>query len=655
MELDKAYKSGYQLCNLTSEEDKQDMTFEEQKPTNYLEGQNDEKEREIVEEYKVVIDEDVEETVTSGEHPKARTMDYKTNIIQKTENDHDISLKEKKMDSDVDMSSFDQEAPEAAQEILEEEASASTERSLRCRTIKVQSPPIRKSRRVQKQVAEGFEAKTGTVPLTGRADEEVHEGGAENVVSLIEGEPDEDMESKEMDEVSVVNNEQTYVIEESTIQLELVKEAEMSGNEETSSMTAKTVNVCVPVTIVTNVKKLDEDGDMVSVKVVEGGAQNEEKAEPSQENTDQEQEEEVSLSENMGETNLTNEYKTTAVEGKFALKCSDQEAAFITRSLRYQTVTVQPTPRSKSKRLHRKELVSERETDGLNVPTGKENEALIAKECTAEFENLVTNEGEGIIQTNADEKSEKSGTKDYTNEDGSEMLFEIMESNSGSRVNTEQNKSQEENLERENVPVPNEQEEEDVSSVQEEANPLQERENEGATEGVQGSSADVEETAVEWRTLRKRTTVETAAPRKSKRLRKQEHDDDSKQVKEAVMGQTDSVEVIFTADDVELNTNSEEILQKIQKNEQKQIRLNKTQTDEDNEEVVTVEIGEEAIEQHVDLESSTNEGFTLALEVKGTSDQEENKADEERRVMMEAPKEIFTSAEKGEENISDDV
>lgn len=186
-------------------------------------------------------------------------------------------------------------------------------------------------------------------------------------------------------------------------------------------------------------------------------------------------------------------------------------------------------------------------------------------------------------------------------------------------------------------------------------------------------------------------TVETDAPRKSKRLHKQEHDDDSEQVKEAVMGQTDSVEVTFTEDSVELRSDAtaavfegnnlgEEILQKIQKNgtksdgecnvhkdtepgagesqeEQKQSRLNKTQTDEDKEEVMTDEIIEEVIEQHVDLESSTNEGFTLALEVEGTSDQEENKADEQSGVGMEAQKEISPSAqkcEKGEENISED-
>uniref|UniRef100_A0A671KVV6 Zgc:194398 n=1 Tax=Sinocyclocheilus anshuiensis TaxID=1608454 RepID=A0A671KVV6_9TELE len=773
LELYEPHKSEYQLCNLISEEDKQDMTVEGQKPTDDLLGQNDVKERENVEEYKMVIDEDVEESVTSGEHPKTTTIEDKTNIIQETENNQDIYLKEKQMDSGLEMRSLAQEAPETVQEVLEEEASGVSERSLRRRTVKIQSPPIKKSRQAQRQEAEVFEDKTVTVQLTGKGDEEVHKEGTEidqeetlqkttveatkNIVSLIEGELDENviekefeeinnMENKEtnlgneatremerdkvnleqqenelsveneketaetekpmgMDEVSVVNKEQTYVLEETPIQLEPVKEAKMSRNEETSSMTAKTVNVCVPVTIETNVENLDEDRDvskreettsdeqdidisndkgrvdealpeistdveeeetMTLIKIteneilleidkmqkdVEGGVQEEEKAEPSQENTEQEQEEAVSLGENVGETDLTNEFKTTAVE-KVALENSEQEAAFITRSLRYRTVTVQSTPRSKSKHLHRQELESERETDHLNVPTGKENEALIA-----ELENLETKEGEGVIETNTDGKSENSETKDDTKEKGNEILFEIMESN-----------TQDENLEREDMPMLNEQEEEEVSSVQKEAKPLQERENERAAEGVQGRSADLEEKAVEMRSLRKRMTVETAAPRKSKRLRKQEHDDDSEQVKEAVMGQTDSVEVTFTEDSVELRSDAtaavfegsnlgEETLQKIQKNEQKQSRLNKTQTDEDKEEVMTDEIIEEVIEQHVDLESSTNEGITLALEVEETSDQEENKADEQSRVVMEAPKEISPSAEKyekGEENISDD-
>ncbi|XP_016383448.1 A-kinase anchor protein 9-like isoform X2 [Sinocyclocheilus rhinocerous] len=861
LELYEPDKSEYQLCNLISEEDKQDMTVEGQKPTDDLLGQNDVKERENVEEYKMVIDEDVEESVTSGEHPKATTIEDKTNIIQETENNQDISLKEKQMDSDLEMRSLAQEAPETVQEVLEEEASVNTERSLRRRTVKIQSPPIKKSRRAQRQEAEVFEDKTVTVQLTGKGDEEVHKEGTEidqeeilqkttveateNIVSLIEGAPDENviekgfeeinnMENKEtnlgneatremerdkvnleqqenelsveneketekptgMDEVSVVDKEQTYVLEETPIQaeeeilqvessetnenkserttrrslrinsqsitstqktrksarlnkaeLEPVKEAKMSRNEETSSMTAKTVNVCVPVTVETNVENLDEDRDaskreeitsdeqdidisndkgrvdealpeistdveeeetMTLIKIteneillemdkmqkdVEGGVQEEKKAEPSQENTEQQQEEAVSLGENVGETDLTNEFKTTAVEEKVALENSEQEAAFITRSLRYRTVTVQSTPRSKSKHLHRQELESERETDHLNVPTGKENEALIAEDSTAEFENLETKEGEGVIETNTDGKSENTGTKDDTKEKGNKILFEIMESNSGGQVNTEQNKAQEENLEREDMPMLNEQEEEEVSSVQKEAKPLQERENEGAAEGVQGRSADLEEKAVEMRSLRKRMTVETAAPRKSKRLRKQEHDDDSEQVKEAVMGQTDSVEVTFTEDSVELRSDAtaavfegshlgEETLQKIQKNaqgtksdgecnvhkdtepgagesqeEQKQSRLNKTQTDEDKKEVMTDEIIEEVIEQHVDVESSTNEGITLALEVEETSDQEENKVDEQSRVVMEAPKEISPSVEKyekGEENISDD-
>ncbi|KAL0192847.1 hypothetical protein M9458_011143, partial [Cirrhinus mrigala] len=839
-------KSEDVLRNLTSEEEEQDMTVERQKPIDDLVGQNDVKEREIVEEHKVVIDEDVEESVTSEEHPKATTMEDQTNITQETENDQDISLNEKQMDRDVEISSLGQKAPETVQEILEEEAS---ERSLRRRTIKIQSTPIRKSRRVQKLVANVFEDKSGTVPLTGKGDEEVHQEGAETdkeetlqkstvettekVVSLREGEPDEDvrqerfevisnMENKDansgneatpevereevnleqqenelfvdndketseiekpmsVDEVSMANKEQTYILEETTIQvekeisqmesseinenkserttrrslrtsaqsgtttqmtrksarlhkaeLEPMEEAEVSRNEETSSTTAKSVNVCVPVTVETNVENLDEDRDMVSIsKKVEATSDEQEidisndkgkvdealperstgdeedetassvktsenkilvemdesqkdveeavqesQAEPSQKNTNQEQKETVSLDENVGETNLTNEFKTTALEGKVTLESSEHEAAFITRSLRYRTVTVQSTPRSKSKCPHRQELESERKTDKVNVSIGKENEALIAEESIAKYKNLETTEGEAIIQTNTDGKEEKIGRNDDTEKEGNEILFEIIESNSGCQVNTEQNKIQE-NLEREGVEVPNEQEEEQVSSVQEEAKPLQEKENDGATEDVQRSSADLQETAVERRTLRKRTTVETAAPRKSKRLRKQEHDDDSEQVKETVTGQNESAEVTFTADRVELRSEvtgadfegsilGEEILQKMQTNaegtksdgdcnihkdtetdagesqeEQKQSRLNKTQTDVDNEEAVT---DETVIEQHIDLETSTNKGFMLALEVEETSDHEENKADEESRVVME----IFTSAEKSE-------
>ncbi|CAM4538626.1 unnamed protein product [Leuciscus chuanchicus] len=959
LELDEPDKSEYQLCIQTSEHeeqqeepqkeentektpeeeedkmeeentveernklDKQEITFEEQKLTEVLEGQ---RETEIVEEYKAVIDEDVEETVTSEEHPEATKMADKANIIKETENYQDVALKEKQTDSDVEKTSLAQEAPEAAQEILEEEVPVSTERSLRHRKIKVQSPPRRKSRRVQNQEAEVdvehqerhtvvTENKTEAISMTEETveemdqevnlkNEETHlaelepvEEDTEKVVPLVEGEPDEDvknvepdedaekgfeeinkMENKEpslendaapemgreeasleqheneslvknesekhmeMDKVSVVCKEQTYVIEETTIQveevsqmkisetndnkseritrrslrisaqpatstqktrtsthlhtaeLEPVKEADRSRNEETSSKTVETMNVCVPVE--TNMESLDEDMVFMSrkvettsyeqerdisndkgkvdealpdkstdeqedetkssiktteneilvemdktQKVVEGGVQDEEKAEPQQENADQKQEENtqqkgddeartssveedatqeeeaVSKEENVGETNLTSEFKTPAAEGKVVLESSDQEAPFITRrSLRYRTVTVQSTPRRKSKRLHRQEMESEKETkdnlcgnendsviqksaDDLNIE--KENEALNAEESIpgTELENFKTKEGEGIIQVNIEGNAEETGTKDDTVEEGNEILFEINESNSASPENTEQNKTREENLERD-VQVPKEQQEEEVSSVQEEEKPLQEKETEGA---VQGSSFDLEETTVERRTLRKRVTVETPAPRKSKRLRKQEHDEDSEEVKEEVMQQTETVEVTFTADNVELSSDVPAAVfedsnlgggaqQEIQKNaegtksdgdcnihedtktdagesqdEHKEKRVNKPQTDEDNEDLMeqnsrkVEETGEleEVMEQHVEAEEQKLEsGFTLELEVEETSDQEENKADEDSRVATEAAKDIiFTPAEKsdeGEENVSDE-
>ncbi len=60
------------------------------------------------------------------------------------------------------MSGLAQETSEAVQEVLEEEASVSTERILRRRTIQIHSPPRRKSRRLQKQEAEAFEIKLET-------------------------------------------------------------------------------------------------------------------------------------------------------------------------------------------------------------------------------------------------------------------------------------------------------------------------------------------------------------------------------------------------------------------------------------------------------------------------------------------------------------
>ncbi|XP_077087781.1 uncharacterized protein LOC143739292 isoform X2 [Siphateles boraxobius] len=915
--------------------DEQDIIFEEQKLTEVLEGQNYVKETEIVEQYKAVIDEDVEETVTSKEHPEATTMADKGNIIKETEHYQDVALKEKQTDSDVKMSSLAQEAPEAVQEILEEEVPVSTERSLRHRKIKVQSPPRRKSRRVQNKEAEVdvehqeiytvvTKNKTEAISMTEETveemDQEVNmkneetrlaelepvEEDTEKVVPLVEGDPDEDVKNvepdedaekgfeeinqmkykepslendaapemgreeanleqhkneslvkneketaesekhMEMDKVSVVCKEQTCVVEETstqveevsqmkisetndnksaritrrslrisaqpatstqktrtstllhTAELEPVKEAVRSRNEETSSTTVEAVNVGVPIiTVETNMESLDEDGNMAFMsrkvetisyeqerdksndkgkvdealpdkstdeqedetkstiktteneilvemnktqKGVEGGVQDEEKAVPQQENANQQQEENpqqkgedeartssveknatqeeetVSKEENVGET-LSSEFETTAEEGKVALESSDQEPPFITRrSLRYRTVTVQSTPRGKSKRLHRQEVDSEKETNdnicgnendsaiqkSADLNNEKENENTVESITDTEFENLKTKEGEGIIQVNIEGKAEETGTKDDTVEEVNEIMFEINESNSASPENTEQNKTQEENREKD-VQVPKEQEEEEVSSVQEEEKPRQERENEG---GVQRSSFDLEQTAVERRTLRKRLTVGTAAPRKSKRFCKQGHDEDREQVKEDVMQQTETVEVTFTADNEELSSDvpaafegsnlGGETQQKIQKNAEgttsdgdcnihedsktdagesqekhKDKRVNKPRTDEDDEEIMeqnskkVEETGEleKVIEQHVEaeeqkLESSTNKGFTLELEVEETSDQEENKADEDSRVATEAAKDIiFTSAEKsdeGEENVSDE-
>ncbi|XP_039517852.1 midasin AAA ATPase-domain containing protein isoform X2 [Pimephales promelas] len=910
LELDEPYKSEYQLRIQTSEHkeqqeelqkeenmekipveeedkmeeentakeqnkfDEQIITFEQKKLTEVVKGQNDIKETEIVEECMAVIDEDVVETVTSKEHPEAATMANKANIIKETQNYQDVALKEKQTDSEVEMSSLAQEAPEAVQVNLEEEVPVSTERSLRRRKIKVQSPPRRKSRRVQNQEAEAdvehqerhTENKTEAISMTDETVEEIDqevnmkndetclaelepvEEDTENVVPLVEGEPDataekgfeeiDKMENKEQSLendpapemgreeanleqheneslVSVVCKEQTYLIEETTSQveevsqmkisetndnkteritrrslrisaqpatstqktrtstrphteeLEPVKEADRSRNEETSSTTVETVSVCVPIIAVeTNMESLNDDVDMVfmsrnvettsyeqekdisndkgkvdealldkstneqedetksSIKTieneillemdktqkdVEGGVQDEEKKEPQQENADQKPEENT---QQKGE----DEARTSSVEEEAVSKeeSSDQEASFITRrSLRYRTVTVQSTPRRKSNRLHRQEVASEKETmgnicgnendsaiqksaDDLNIE--KENEALNAEESITEFENLKTKEGEGIIQVNMEGKAEEKGTKDDTVKEGNEILFEINESNSACPDNTEQDKTREENLERD-VQAPKELEEEEVSSVQAEKKPVLEKETEGA---VQGSSFDLEETTVERRTLRKRLTVKTAAPRKSKRLRKQEHDEDSEQVKEVIQ-QTETVEVTFTTENVEPTSDVPAAAfegsnlgggtqQKIQENaegtksdgdcnihedtktdagesqkEHKEKRVNKPKTDEDNDEVMeqnsrkVEEIGEleEVIDQHVEAEeqkgeSSTNEGFTLELEVEETPDQEENKAEEDSRVATDAAKDIiFTSAEKsdeGEEN-----
>lgn len=501
--------SEYHLCNLTSEEDKQDMTVEGEKPTDGLVGQNDGKEREKVEEYKVVIDEDVEESVSTGEHPKATTMEDKTNTIQETENNQDIYLEDKQMDSDLEMISLGQEAPEAVQEILEEEASVSTERSLRRRTVKIQSPPIKKSRQVKRQEAEVFEDKTGTVQLTGKGDEEVHKEGVEidkeetlqkttveateNIVSLIEGEPDENVIEQGFEEINNMENKETNLGNEVTPEMERDKvNLEQQENElsvENEKETAET----------------EKPMEMDEVSVV-----NKEQTYGLEETTIQAEEEILQI-----ESSETNENKNERSTR---------------RSLRISSQSVTSTQKTrKSARLHKAELEPvKKEKMSIN----EETSSMTAK--TLNVSVPVT------IETNVENLDEVSKRVEAT---ADEQDIDI--SNDKGRVD----------------------------------------------EALPEISTDVEED--ETMTLIKIT--------------------------------------------------ENKIL----------VAMDKTQKDVEGE---VQDVGESQEEQK-QSESSTNERFALALEVEETSDQEKNKADEENRVVMEAPKEIFTSAEKyekGEENISDD-
>ncbi len=70
-------------------------------------------------------------------------MADETNIIEEAEKDHNITFKEQQTDSDIEMSGLAQETSEAVQKVLEEEASVSTKRILRRRTIQINSPPRR--------------------------------------------------------------------------------------------------------------------------------------------------------------------------------------------------------------------------------------------------------------------------------------------------------------------------------------------------------------------------------------------------------------------------------------------------------------------------------------------------------------------------------
>ncbi|NP_001128614.1 midasin AAA ATPase-domain containing protein [Danio rerio] len=792
MELDSPVYSEQQLCNKRTEEEqqelqkekdtekapekdkveeectdeehnetgKQDITSEGQKPTEDLERQIN-VQRTIVEE---IIDEHVQEAVKSGEHSEATTMAADTNI-QETENYQNIALEDKHADSNVEISYLAHEVAEAVQESLEEEVPVSTERSLRHRTIQIQSPLKRKSRRLQKQEAKAFEEKTTKVPITGKAVDEHQEAtkiddskqtlqkstveATLEEILPVETEPEEcvaekveNMENKEIhseneeahkmereeaileqqknedmveniietDEVSMVTKEQIYIVEETTVhaELELTKEADTSRNEDDSLITIETVR---SKTVETNAELLNVYGDMVSVsgnvetnsdeqgidssndggkvdeslhnistdkedvdiegstkttentveetqKDLDEGVQEEQKP---GENTDQEQEknnqdktenemityqEAVSQEDNVWETNPGANFRATAVEAKVALENTDQETTLITRrSLRSRTVTVQSTPGRTPKRLHRQKVEPEKETKSDTC--GNENDSALPQladdlsitvESIAEFED--TKDQEDIIQLNTEDMVAKIETREDTVEEGKE----IQEKN-------ELEKTHNDNLEREDVQVSKEQDE--VSDVLDKEKQLKEIQNESAA-GVQGCSYDTEETRI---TLRKRTIVEEAAPRKSKRSRKEVHSEDIEHIKEAVMGQSESIEdnvelrsdestVIFKA-----SNSQEEILQKILRNTEKSNRQIET-TDETLETVISEQCLEAEEQQ---LESSANEGFTLELEVEETSDLEENKVDEENSMSIEPPKVVSTSAEKleGEENTSD--
>ncbi len=869
LEQDKPDNSEYQLCNLTSEEEeqqeqlqkeedaektlekdkmedentveeqnelnKQDMTFEEQKPTEDLEEQNDLKVTETLEVYRAV-DENVGEAVNSGEHPeKTTTMADETNIIEEAEKDHNITFKEQQTDSDIEMSGLAQEASEAVQEVLEEEASVSTKRILRRRTIQINSPPRRKSRRLQKQEAEAFENKTRNLPIRGKVVDEMQETlkkstvettevipfveaepeddvvkkGAEETnkienkktnlavtkdtveetpeveeeanleqqqneplvkndkestdteksmeidpvfdkdqtfvvggttiqieekvvqVSLAEAEPDEEGENDDGTLViqlqidPVVSKEQAHVVGGTTIQIEEefslgestetdqsdneritrrshrlsaksvtatqktrkstrlhkveldpVKETNMSRNEheETSETTEATVNVWMPIiTVESNMKSLDE---MTNTNVEESTAVAPEASELL-----------------MGEEINYKEKASQIVEEDKPTEAEPHEEA----------VKIQSPPIKKSRQVKRQEAEVFEDKTGTVQQTGKgdeevhkgveiDEEETLQKTTVEATENIVS-----LIEGEPDENVTEQGFEEINN-------VENKETNLGNEVTPEMERDKV-NLEQQNneLSVENEKETaeteipmgmDEVSVVnKEQTYGLEEATLQAEEEILQIESSETNENKNERSTRRSlrissQSVTSTQKTRTSARLHKAELEP-VKEEKMNINEETSSMTAkTLRVDEAlpEISTDVEEdenmTLIKITENEilvemdktqkdvegevqdvgesqeeRKQSRINKTQADEDQEDVMTDEIVEEVIEQHVDLESSTNERFTLALEVEGTSDQGKNKADEENRVVMEAPKEIFTSAEKhekGEENISDD-
>ncbi len=150
---------------------------------------------------------------------------------------------------------------EKASQIVEEDKP--TEAEPHEEAVKIQSPPIKKSRQVKRQEAEVFEDKTGTVQQTGKGDEEeVHKGveideeetlqkttveATEIIVLLIEGEPDENITEQGFEEINNVENKETNLGNEITPEMERDKvnleqqDNELSvENEKETSETEKT-------------------------------------------------------------------------------------------------------------------------------------------------------------------------------------------------------------------------------------------------------------------------------------------------------------------------------------------------------------------------------------------------------------------------------
>ncbi|XP_051522108.1 trichohyalin-like [Myxocyprinus asiaticus] len=581
LELDNSANSEHEQSNMESEVDKQQEVLEMEQDTekmpeegvvletktteNLEEGQNDV--NEIVDEYKAVLDED----------PDA--MEDRPNIIQEIDNNQDNVLKEKQNDSNiagemiedkkaimpaedivvestknVNIRNEDEERSSLAQDkdVQEKESPVHTERSLRRRTVRVQSPP-RRSKRVQKQESKedvetqeshtvGSTDKTDTVPIPEKGVEE------------------KDQEKDKMDNKKIHLTETKETDEEDAAPEMRREEANLEQQENKPSKTSETKT-----NIIENenlVELVAEEGVQDKDKVQENTNLNTEQKDNIQDKEedqirtssmekDSTNQKAVSQEENLEETNQN---ETPAALEKAALESSDEEAPLITRkSLRCRTVTVESTPRRKSKRHYRQELEPEKEAmndrcgneknsameeaaDNLNVNTEKENEPL-----NAEFENMEAKMGEDAIQVNTDEKA---GTHNKVEEEGNEILVERMKHNcviqeeaqgephedlGNTQKDTELNNAQEESLDREDLQKPKEQE--DVSSVQEEEIHFQG--SSSVTEGMQGISSELEETVVEKRILRKRrTTVAATAPRKSKYLCKQEQDEGSEHVEE---------------------------------------------------------------------------------------------------------------------------